>query len=101
MIIQRFFKKHYRQIARKDLIKWARENDIHINLYLNDKLYVENDNEIIKFYTDGKHIDYTVCNFDDLEIKDVNKILAIDLKDAEKVTGWVNELKNLILIYIL
>lgn len=88
------FQKTLSADCAKSLIKWARENDIHINLYLNDKLYVENDNEIIKFYTDGKHIDYTVCNFDDLEIKDVNKILAIDLKDAEKVTGWVNELKK-------
>lgn len=78
----------------KNLIKWARENKVHINLYLDDNLFVEEDNEIIKFYTDGKHIPYTVCNFDDLEIKDVNKILAIDLKDADRVTGWVNELKK-------
>ena len=77
----------------KEIIQWARENNIHINLYLDDKLYVEQDNEIVKSYTDGKFIDYTVCSFDDLEIKDVNKILAIDLTDPEKVTGWVNELK--------
>lgn len=88
------FQKTLRVEYAKSIIKWARENNIHINLYLDDNLYVEEDNEIIKFYTDGKHIPYKVCNFDDLEIKDVNKILAIDLKDAEKVTGWVNELKK-------
>lgn len=77
-----------------EIIKWARENNIHINLYLDDKLYVEKDNEIVKSYTDGKFIDYTVCSFDDLEIKNVNKILAIDLNDAEKVTNWVEELKK-------
>lgn len=78
----------------KEIIDWARKNDIHINLYLDDKLYVEQDNEIIKYYTDGKFIDYTVCSFDELEIENVNKILAIDLRDADKVTDWVGELKQ-------
>lgn len=60
------------------------QNNIHINLYLDDKLYVEHDNDIVKYYTDGKFIDYTVCSFDDLKIENVNKILAIDLNNAEK-----------------
>ena len=67
----------------KEIIKWARENNIHINLYLDDKLYVEHDNDIVKYYTDGKFIDYTVCSFDDLKIENVNKILAIDLNDEK------------------
>lgn len=78
----------------KEIIKWARKNKIHINLCLDDKLYVEEDNDIVKKYTDGKFIDYTVCSFDDLKIDNVNKILAIDPNDADKVTGWVNELKQ-------
>ena len=77
----------------KEIIQWARKNNIHINLYLDDKLYVEHDNDIVKYYTDGKFIDYTVCSFDDLKIENVNKILAIDLNNAEKVTSWVDELK--------
>ena len=78
----------------KDIVLWARKNNIHINLYLDDKLYVERDNDIVKQYTDGKFIDYEVINFDSLAIKNVNKILAIDLKDPDKVTGWVNELRE-------
>ena len=77
----------------KEIIKWAGENNIHINLYIDDKLYVNKDDEIIKKYVDGKYIDYTVCSFDDLEIANVNKILAIDYSDAQKVTGWVEELQ--------
>lgn len=79
----------------KEIIEWARKKDIHINLYLDDKLYVEQDNDIIKDYTEGKFVDYTVCNFDNLEINNVNKILAIDPNNAELVTSWVEELKNL------
>lgn len=78
----------------KQIIKWAKDNDIHINLYIEDKLYVEKDNDIVKKYTDGKFVPYTVCNFENLEIKNVNKILAIDYNDAEKVTGWVSMLQE-------
>lgn len=80
--------------SAKEIIKWARENNVHINLYLDDKLYVENDNETVKYYTKGNSIGYTVKSFDDLEIKNVNKILAIDLQDAERVTAWVEFLQS-------
>lgn len=78
----------------KEIIKWAHKDNVHLNLYIDDKLYVEQDNEIVKEYTDGRFIDYTVCSFDSLKIENVNKLLAIDLKDAEKVTNWVNELST-------
>lgn len=78
----------------REIICWGKENNIHLNLYIDDKLYVETDNEIVKEYTDGRFIDYTVCPFDSLKIENVNKLLAIDLKDADKVTGWVEELSK-------
>jgi len=78
----------------KEVIKWAKENNIHINLYMDDYLYVENDNIAIKRYTGERFIPYEVCNFDDLEIKNVNKILAIDFENPDKVTGWVEYLKK-------
>lgn len=78
----------------KDIIKWARQNNVHLNLYIDDKLYVEEDNEIIQYYIKGKFVDYTVCSFDDLGIKDVNKLLAIDIHDADRVSGWVEVLKE-------
>ena len=78
----------------KEVIKWAKGNNIHINLYMDDYLYVENDNIAIKRYTGERFIPYEVCNFDDLEIKNVNKILAIDFENPDKVTGWVEYLKK-------
>lgn len=78
----------------KKIIKWARKNKVHINLYIDDKLYVEEDNETIKYYTHDKFIDYTVCSFDSMKIENVNKVLAIDINDADRVTSWVNELKK-------
>lgn len=89
---QTLYRKNLPDDYAKKIIKWSRENDIHINLYLDDKLYVEKDNDFVKRYTDGKFVTYEVCSFDELEIKNVNKILAIDYTDAARVTGWVEEL---------
>jgi len=72
----------------KEIINWGRENNVHLNLYIDDKLYVEQDDEIIKTYIKGKFVDYTVCNFDNLEIENVNKLLAIDLHYPQKVSEW-------------
>lgn len=78
----------------KEIILWARENNVHINLYIDDKLYVEQDNEMIQTYIKGKFVDYTVCSFDELEINNVNKLLALDVHDPDRVTQWVNILKK-------
>lgn len=77
----------------KEIIDWAHKNDVHLNLYIDDKLYVEKDDDCVKRYTDGKFVPYTVCPFESLKIENVNKILAIDYGNAERVTGWVNELQ--------
>ena len=78
----------------KEIIKWAKENSIHINLYIDDKLYVEKDCESVRQYIKGKFVDYNIRKFEDLEIENVNKVLAIDYTDADKVTGWVEELSK-------
>lgn len=78
----------------KKLIEWAKFNNVHINLYMDDVLYVEKDDETIKRYTKARFIDYKVCPFDSLEIRNVNKILAIDYSNPEKVTGWINKLSE-------
>lgn len=88
------YQKNLNSDYAKEIITWARQNKTHINLYINDILYVEQDNETVRKYTEGKFIEFNVINFDDIEIKDVNKILAIDLHDADKVTSWVKELST-------
>ena len=88
------YQRNLPNMYAQPIIKWARNNNIHLNLYMDDKLYVEEDNDTIKQYVEGKHIEYTVCSFDDLELNDINKILAIDYKDEQKVNLWVEELQE-------
>lgn len=80
--------------ARK-IILWAKENDVHINLYLDDRLYVERDSETIQRYIVGKFVGYKVCPFWQLKIENVNKILAIDYSNPDRVTSWVEELSKM------
>lgn len=89
-----YYRKDLDPLKAKEIIKWAQKNNIHINLYMDDVLYVEKDNEIIRKYTGARYIQYEVCNFNEIDIKNVNKILAIDYNDAQKVTEWVNYLES-------
>ena len=73
------------------IIDWGRKNKAHLNLYSNDVLYVEEDNETIKRYASAQNIDYNVCSFDDIELKNVHKLLAIDYQNADLVTNWIKE----------
>jgi len=75
----------------KAIINWARENNIHLNLYSNDILYVEKDNDTIRRYASLQNVNYNVCSFDELELDGINKLLAIDYTDEDRVTEWINE----------
>lgn len=89
------FQKQLPDEYAKRIITWAHEKGVHINLYLDDKLYVEQDNDTIRRYIVGKFVDYKVCPFWQLKIENVNKILAIDYTDADRVTSWVEELEKM------
>ena len=78
-----------------EIILWAKQNDVHLNLYMNDELFVEEDNDAVRRYTAERDIPFTVCELDKIELNNINKILAIDFNDAERVTGWVEELRKM------
>lgn len=88
------YQKNLDSQKAKEIIGWAKKNNIHINLYMNDVLYVEKDDETVRKYTGERSIDYQVCDFNSLEIKNVNKILAIDFQNARNVTEWVETLSK-------
>ncbi len=72
----------------KEIIKWAKKNKVHLNLYMNDRLYVEKDDAIIRRYTGERLAGFKVKSFEELELCRINKLLAIDFEDEKKVTGW-------------
>lgn len=87
-----YYNKYLAPDYARKIIVWARENNIHLNLYMDDVLYVEQDNEIIRRYTEARYINFSVSPFDELKLEKINKILAIDYDSAARVSGWVEYL---------
>lgn len=81
------------EIAR-EIISDFRKRNIHLNVYIEDKLYVENDDEYIKDYIGDKGIDYYKVNsFEELDFTKLNKLLAIRY-DCEFIDNLIIELKQ-------
>lgn len=74
------------------IIEWARRNRVHLNLYSEDTLFSEKDNDEIRRYARYQQINYIVEDFSEIPFNKIHKLLAIDYNDADRVTGWVNEM---------
>ena len=66
----------------------------YLNVYVEDKLYVENDDKYIKDYIGDKGIDYfKVDSFDELDFSKLNKLLAIRY-DCEFIDNLISEVRK-------
>ncbi len=86
------YEQYLTEDESKQIISWAKEENIHINLYNNDILYSEQDCYEIQRYCNNQHTKYTVKNFNDIKKVKVNKILAIDYNNAERINRLEKEL---------
>ena len=77
-----------------EIIDFFRSKNTHINVYVNDVLFVEKEDEYIKKYIENRNIVYKLV--DDLKKLDMNglhKVLGID-KDSNKIKKLTEELKE-------
>lgn len=88
------YEKNLSPKISREIINWAKANKIHLNLYMNDKLYVEKDNEVIRRYATERETDFIVKSFDEINLDRINKMLAIDFDNAKLVSDWENQLKE-------
>ncbi len=78
----------------KEVIKTIKRNNIHINIYANDTLFVENDGDIIKHYCVDRKIPYkVVSDLLALDYPSYHKVLAID-NDTQKITDLIELLQE-------
>jgi len=82
------YERHLDSECAKEILKWAKENDIHVNLYLNDELYVEKDSPTIRRYIKQGISKFKIKSFDKVKLEKINKMLLIDFEDENKVTMW-------------
>lgn len=86
--------KYLDPVPAREIIADFRKRNIHLNVYINDKLFVENDDQYIKDYIGDKGIDYfKVDSFDNLDFSKLNKLLAIKY-DAEFIDSLIEELRQ-------
>ena len=73
------FEKTMDEDLSLDVIKELKKRNIFFNLYINDELLVEHDSILIQQYVDARNIKYRIVgNCENLNLKGMNKILAID-----------------------
>lgn len=80
------YKRYIPNETARKILDWSKNINIHVNLYMNDDLYVEKENEFTLKYATHQKIPFNIAPFDKIELSNVNKILLIDYNDAEKVT---------------
>lgn len=86
--------KYFSPEIAKEIINDFRKRNIHLNVYVEDKLYVEDDDEYIKDYIGDKGIDYfKVDSFDELDLTKLNKLLAIRY-DVNFIDALIKELQE-------
>ena len=86
------YQRYLTEDESERIIEWAYSEKIHINLYNDDILYSENDNYEIQRYSSRQHVDYVIKPFSEIKKDRVNKILAIDYKNAERIDLFEKEL---------
>ena len=88
------YEKYLTEAECKSIIEWAQSEKIHINLYNNDILYSENDNYEIQRYCARQNVDYIVKPFSEIKKDKVNKILAIDYRNPDRINKYEQELQK-------
>ena len=74
------------------IIDWAKSIKIHINLYNDDILYSEEDDEEVRHYCEVQNVEYIVKPFSEIKLNKVNKILAIDYNNPQRIDMYEKEM---------
>ena len=86
------YKRCLTEEQAQKVIDWAKSENIHLNLYNDDILYSESKCPEIERYCNNLHTKYTIKSFCDVEKNSVNKLLAIDYNNPEKIDKFEKEL---------
>lgn len=76
------------------IIEWGKGENIHLNLYNDDILYSEQDDKEIQRYCNNQHTTYVVKPFTEIKKNKVNKILAIDYNNPDRINLYESKLQK-------
>jgi len=89
-----YFEQNVPKEIAIEIIKHIRSYNAHTNLYLKDRLIVENDDKYIKEYAGDRYVEYEVVNNLIDVTEDASKLLAIH-ENADLVTKIRDDLKKI------
>ena len=97
LIVENGKKLYERYLTEEQTLKildWAKQENIHINLYNDDILYSESECYEVQRYCNNLHTEHTVKNFAEIKKDKINKLLAIDYSNPDRITRYEKELQN-------
>lgn len=83
------------KVQTEKILAWAKEEKIHINLYNDDILFSEKVCPEITRYCNNLHTKYTIKPFCEIEKTRINKLLAIDYENPERINRYEKELPQI------
>ena len=92
---KKLYERYLTENQAEKIIEWSKKENIHVNLYNDDILYSENDCYEIKRYCKNLHTECTIKNFETIKKNKVNKLLAIDFENPERISRYEKELPTL------
>lgn len=91
------YERYLTEEQTEKILNWAGENgeNIHINLYNDDVLYSETDCYEVQRYCNNLHTEYTVKKFGEVKKDKINKLLAIDYSNPDRISRYEKELQDI------
>ena len=94
---KKLYERYLTEEQTERILAWAGASgeNIHINLYNNDVLYSETDCYEVQRYCNNLHTEYTVKKFSEIKKDKINKLLAIDYSNPDRITRYEKELQEI------
>lgn len=89
------YERYLTEEQTSKILTWANEEKIHINLYNNDILYSETECYEVQRYCNNLHTEHTVKKFSEIKKDKINKLLAIDYSNPDRITKYEKELQEI------
>ena len=89
------YERYLTKEQAEKILNWAKTENIHINLYNDDILYSEKECYEIKRYCNNLHTEYEIEDFCKIDKTKINKLLAIDYSNPDKINRLEKELPNI------
>ena len=79
------YQRYLTKAQTDKILDWAKEEKIHINLYNDDILYSEKKCPEVERYCNNLHTKYKIKPFWEIKKDKINKLLAIDYNNPQKI----------------